>query len=102
MSIFKIETGQGENIVLVHGWGCDLRQMQPLVEQLSNRYCVTNIDLPGRGQSSWEPQIHTIHDIADYLLPSLPQEKAVYIGWSLRKKYVCVEYIVTAIEIASF
>ncbi|MCX7123299.1 MAG: alpha/beta fold hydrolase, partial [Gammaproteobacteria bacterium] len=38
-------------------------------------------DLPGMGYSKWSPHIQTIHDIADLVLPELP-ENAIYIGWS--------------------
>lgn len=82
MSIFKTESGQGHDVVVVHGWGCDQRHMQPVVDQLAKRYRVTNLDLPGRGKSEWQPNIQTIHDIADCILPSLPAHKAIYVGWS--------------------
>lgn len=81
MNIYKETKGQGEDIVIFHGWGCDHRYMQPIVDQLSDRYQVTNVDLPGRGQSDWNPSIQTMDDIADQLLPHLPKH-AIYIGWS--------------------
>lgn len=81
MGIFKEIAGQGEDVVILHGWGWTHQHMQPLVEELSKHYRVTNIDLPGRGQSDWYPTIKTIHDIADVLLPHLPKQ-AIYIGWS--------------------
>ncbi len=80
MSVYKEVHGHGKDIVLIHGWGCDLRHMQPIVDLLSN-YRVTNIDLPGRGKSDWQANIKTIDDIADIILPYLP-EKAIYIPWS--------------------
>ena len=79
--IYKTSIGKGEKVAILHGWSCDHRHMQPLVDLLSDRYHVTNIDLPGRGQSDWKPGIKTIHDIADLLLPHLPK-KAIYIAWS--------------------
>ncbi len=81
MKIFKQVSGQGEDVVLLHGWGCDHRHMQPVVDQLSDRYRVTNVDLPGWGQSDWCADTETIHDFADQLLPYLPKH-AIYIGWS--------------------
>ncbi len=74
-------TGQGNDVVLMHGWGCDHRHMRPIADFLSSRYRVTNIDLPGRGQSVWQEQINSLNDMADALLPYLPKE-AIYIGWS--------------------
>jgi pimeloyl-[acyl-carrier protein] methyl ester esterase len=81
MKLFKETTGQGKDVVILHGWGCDHRYMQPIVDQLKDRYRVSNFDLPGRGKSDWQPNIETIHDIADSLLPELPKN-AIYIGWS--------------------
>lgn len=81
MSIFKTVSGQGPDVVVLHGWGCSHQHMQPVVDQLTDRYCVHNIDLPGLGQSSWDESIQSIADIADQLLPHLP-ERAIYIGWS--------------------
>lgn len=81
MTIFKEVSGQGEDVVILHGWGCDHRHMQPIVDQLKDRYRVTNFDLPGRGKSDWNENIQNIHGIADQLLPHLPKQ-AIYIGWS--------------------
>lgn len=81
MSVFKKVEGQGEDVVLIHGWGCDHSHMQPIADMLSSHYRVTNIDLPGRSRSDWESHIKNIHDIADVVLPVLPK-KAIYIGWS--------------------
>lgn len=84
MKIFKQELGDNKNekIVIFHGWGCDHQHMQPIAELLSQQYYVINYDLPGRGKSDWNHQFRSIDDIADHLLPELP-EKAIYIGWSI-------------------
>lgn len=82
MNIFKEVSGQGKDIVILHGWGgCNHKHMQPIVDQLSSRYRVTNFDLPGQGQSDWHSDIQNIHDIADQLVPYLPKQ-AIYVGWS--------------------
>ena len=64
MSVFKQVSGQGQDVVILHGWGCNHLHMDPLVEILAGHYRVTAIDLPGRGQSTWDNTIDTIHDIA--------------------------------------
>jgi pimeloyl-[acyl-carrier protein] methyl ester esterase len=81
MSVYKEVEGQGQDVVILHGWNCDSRHMQPIVDQLSNSYRVTTIDLPGCGKSIWQEHIKTIHDIADIIQPHLP-ENAIYIPWS--------------------
>ncbi len=79
--IYYTEQGKGEDVIIFHGWACDHRYMQPIVDFLSNRYRICNFDLPGRGRSGWDPRIRTIHDLSDTLLPYLPKQ-AIYIGWS--------------------
>ncbi len=79
--INKEVSGNGEEIVILHGWTHDHQVMQPIVDLLSDRFRITNIDLPGCGQSDWDSQITNIYEIADILLPSLPK-RAIYIAWS--------------------
>lgn len=81
MKIFKSVSGQGENVVVIHGGGASHCDMVPVIDVLSPHYCVINIDLPGTGGSNWNDSIQNIHDLADYILDELPKE-AVYIGWS--------------------
>ncbi len=82
MNIYKEISGQGKDVVILHGWGgCNHKHMQPIVDQLVSRYRVTNFDLPGLGQSDWHHDIQSINDMADQLLSHLPKQ-AIYIGWS--------------------
>ncbi|MCX7123300.1 MAG: alpha/beta fold hydrolase [Gammaproteobacteria bacterium] len=81
MSIFKEIKGMGEDVIVIHGWGCNHLDMHPVVEQLAKHYRVTNIDLPGVGSSDWDLDTDTIYDIAEQVLPDLP-ERAIYVGWS--------------------
>ena len=83
MNIYKTEAGAPgkQKVVVLHGWGCDHRHMQPIVDALSDRYHVYNYDLPGRGKSEWDANIKSIDDFVDALLSHLP-ETAIYVGWS--------------------
>ncbi len=81
MTIFKEITGQGEDVVVIHGGGVSHKDMRPVAAELAKHYRVTNIDLPGTGSSTWDDAIHTIHDMADYVVKELPS-KAIYVGWS--------------------
>jgi pimeloyl-[acyl-carrier protein] methyl ester esterase len=81
MPIYKTIKGSGKDIILLHGWGCDSRHMQSIVDSLASHFRIQNIDLPGAGRSDWDPGIRTIHDFADQLLKELPKT-AIYIGWS--------------------
>ncbi len=81
MKIYFETSGQGEDIVLLHGWTQTHKIMSPIVNFLKDKYRVTNFDLPGMGGSDWDESIQTIHDIADRILPHLPASARI-IGWS--------------------
>ena len=44
-------SGEGQGVVLLHGWGQDLSMMRLLQCQLQESYRVVNLDLPGFGES---------------------------------------------------
>ncbi|MGJ8581403.1 MAG: pimeloyl-ACP methyl ester esterase BioH [Psychromonas sp.] len=73
--------GAGQDLVLIHGWGVNSNIWAPVVEQLSEHYCVHLVNLPG---FSDEPALETysLANIAHRLLADLPQ-KAIWCGWSL-------------------
>ena len=47
--------GQGQPIVLLHGWGCSTDTFRPVAEHLAAHFTVYNLDLPGFGQSGEPP-----------------------------------------------
>ncbi len=49
------DKGEGEVIVLLHGWGCSKEIFDELIERYSTKYRVIAIDLPGFGESE-EPK----------------------------------------------
>lgn len=58
--------GDGELVVLLHGWGQNIEMMQPLVGGLKNRK-VLIIDLPGFGLSDEPKTVWSIEDYADFV-----------------------------------
>lgn len=46
------EAGQGEALLLLHGWGSNLRAFNVLVPALAESYRVIRLDFPGFGQSA--------------------------------------------------
>ncbi|MEF9920441.1 MAG: alpha/beta hydrolase [Erysipelotrichaceae bacterium] len=56
--------GQGEPMILLHGWGCDMSLLLPIMEYYKDRYQVFLFDLPGFGKSDTP---HTIWEIEDYV-----------------------------------
>ncbi|MCH5335662.1 MAG: alpha/beta hydrolase [Alistipes sp.] len=50
-SVFYTLKGEGEPVLLLHGWGCSHAIFDPFVDALARHYAVYAIDLPGFGQS---------------------------------------------------
>ena len=81
MSLHVEITGQGADVVLLHGWAMHGGVFANVVSALSSSYRVHNIDLPGHGRSANSasadlPQLMTA------VLPHVP-EHAMVMGWSL-------------------
>ena len=77
--------GQGEDLVLLHGWGMHGAYWQCLVEGLKDRFRLHCIDLPGHGKSPYQGEQDIdafVERINDRI--SMITEKPVHlIGWSL-------------------
>lgn len=65
---------KGKNIVLLHGWGQNIKMMEPVGNAFQKDYSITIIDLPGYGESSeptytWqvEDYVKAIKELLDYL-----------------------------------
>ncbi len=73
--------GQGQDLVLIHGWGMNGAVWQQTVQQLAVHFCVHSVDLPGYGLSH-QASAQNLDDICQQVLAQAP-EQAVYLGWSL-------------------
>lgn len=62
LNINYIQYGHGEDVVLLHGWGQNIKMMDPLGKNITNKR-ITILDLPGFG-SSMEPDF--AYNISDY------------------------------------
>ena len=77
--------GEGEDVVLLHGWGQNIEMMRPLGDGISSNHRITIIDLPGFGVSENPEFAYTIFDYTDIiyeLLKSLKISKPILIGHS--------------------
>lgn len=53
---YRIE-GSGDNkVLLLHGWGCDMKLMQPVADALKTDHSTLLIDFPGHGESGRPPE----------------------------------------------
>ena len=82
MSALYAETrGTGPPLVLLHGWGMNLRVFDPLRDALAAHFTVTALDLPGHGRSPW-PQSLSLAQLLALLATQLPRSSTL-VGWSL-------------------
>ncbi len=85
MSLHIETQGQGEDIVLLHGWGFHGDIWESVVSKLKKNYRVTCVDLPGYARSH---QTHdnskaiSLDEITDIVAQNVP-DRATWAGWSL-------------------
>ena len=62
------EKGEGDIIVLLHGWGSNIKLFANLIELLSKKYRVVAMDMPGFGESQEPPSAWCVDDYADFVI----------------------------------
>ncbi len=80
------EQGEGFPIVLLHGFMESLDIWDDLAAELSKKYRVIAIDLPGHGKSSVLEPVHTMDTMAEsvkFVLDNLNIEQAAIVGHSM-------------------
>ncbi len=85
-SIQIYEQGEGPCLVFGHSLTFDSAMWQPVADQLSDRFRVIRIDLPGHGGSGTPCEIFSLEDVADDIevaLAALGIENAVWAGHSM-------------------
>jgi pimeloyl-[acyl-carrier protein] methyl ester esterase len=82
MSIYVEITGDGPDVVLLHGWAMHGGVFAEVASVLATRYRVHNIDLPGHGRSAADRSITTLDQLTEHVRPHIPQNASV-LGWSL-------------------
>lgn len=81
MALFVEKIGEGEPVVLLHGWGFHRGIWRRMATTMSQHYQSILVDLPGFGQSSFLDSYQLIRVCEAVLEVSPPQ--ATYVGWSL-------------------
>jgi pimeloyl-[acyl-carrier protein] methyl ester esterase len=82
MSLYCETTGQGADVVLIHGWGMHSGIWGSFAEQLAQHYRVTTIDLPGHGRSPLPAGGFDLLRLAQLLVETAPAN-AAWVGWSI-------------------
>ena len=77
--------GSGPALVLLHGWGLNVRVWDGLAAALCDRFRVIAVDLPGHGRSVWLPERSSLEEQAAQVTESVAAIAAEYslLGWSL-------------------
>lgn len=66
-----LTAGEGEAIVLLHGWGSSLEPYRQLIDLLSRKYFVIALDMPGFGHTDEPPRPFNVDDYVDFVLEFL-------------------------------
>jgi pimeloyl-[acyl-carrier protein] methyl ester esterase len=82
--------GQGPTLVLLHGWGLNVRVWDTLANTLSDRFTIVAVDLPGHGRSTWSDEARTLSGLARCVQQALVSSTSInttqgvtLLGWSL-------------------
>lgn len=59
------QQGQGNDVLVLHGWGASIQTMRPVIDALKNRFRVTALDFPGFGGSSAPPKSFGVQEYTD-------------------------------------
>jgi pimeloyl-[acyl-carrier protein] methyl ester esterase len=77
--------GSGPTLVLLHGWGLNLRVFDGLAAALCDRFRIIAVDLPGHGRSAWLAERSSLEAQAAQVEETLASLAPTYslLGWSL-------------------
>src|SRR5579883_882509 len=77
--------GSGPSLVLLHGWGLNLRVWDGLAAALCDRFRIIAVDLPGHGRSDWLPERSSLEEQAAQVRETVAALAPEYslLGWSL-------------------
>lgn len=84
--LFSTQTGHGDELVLLHGWGLNSAVWTTLLPHLTPYFRVHCLDLPGFGESGWEPGFAQLSAMGERIRQYIEAECAgpVHIvGWSM-------------------
>ena len=65
------QKGQGDLVVLLHGWGSNIKLFANLIDLLSSKYTVVAMDMPGFGESQEPPEPWGVDGYVDFVLDFL-------------------------------
>ena len=81
MSLHIEKLGQGEPLVMIHGWGMHSGMWMQARDLLSEYFELHMVDLPGMGHSE-TLDVYNLHSVAEKIAEKIPSN-AYMLGWSL-------------------
>lgn len=79
------QKGSGELVVLLHGWGSNIKLFSNLIDLLSQKYTVVAMDMPGFGMSGEPPSAWCVDDYVQFVVDFLAgydNKKITFLGHS--------------------
>lgn len=79
------QKGEGDLIVLLHGWGSNIKLFANLIDLLSKKYMVVAMDMPGFGESAEPPSAWCVDDYVNFVIDFLKDyntDKVMLLGHS--------------------
>lgn len=81
---YKI-TGQGQDILFLHGWGSSLEAFDRMIAPLSRKFRCVSVDLPGFGKSSLPKEALNLDEYSNFvldLIKHLNLKNPIFVGHS--------------------
>lgn len=85
ININYVEKGEGDLIVVLHGWGSNIGLHANMIELFSKKYKVVAMDMPGFGQSQEPPSAWCVDDYVQFVVDFLADyndKKIIFLGHS--------------------
>lgn len=85
IEVSYITEGQGEDVLVLHGWGANIQAMMPVHNILKERFRVHTIDFPGFGATKEPDTPWGVYEYADFtkkLIDEMGLEKVILVGHS--------------------
>ena len=79
------QKGSGELIVLLHGWGSNIKLFANLIDLLAQKYTVVAMDMPGFGESDERPSAWGVYDDIQFVIDFLKDydtKQVMFLGHS--------------------
>lgn len=68
ITVNYIDEGEGEAILLLHGWGANITLYAGIIKVLSQEHRVIALDMPGFGKTSEPPEPWCVDDYVDFVM----------------------------------